>query len=401
MAVDLRVVIRNPWVQAGLWLLALALVAVTCWLLRPVLIPLFFAFLVAYSFDPVIDFFERLRMGRMVAIIVLMTILTSAIVLTPLFLLPNIISQSNSLMAASQSSVHTPPMVDLALNYLPVEYWMKELGWVPQDWVGDPRPVISAKVGELVQTNAREFLTLHAKEFIGIGRRASSNAAEIFGEVATKLLGLGVLFGNLVLFVFVAIYLLKDYDKIVAEAGTLIPLRHRDYAFHFFRQIDVQLRAWLRGQALVCFCIGAMYAIGFWLSGVPYGFVLAAFGGIVSFVPFLGLALTIGPAVLLTVLKFGFDNHVLGVIATFCVAQFLEGNIITPRVMGNSVGLGPVWVILALMVFGSTLGFAGLLLAVPIAAVLKVVVGEALIFYRNSDLFKGKSQPEKDAEIIL
>ena len=329
MAVDLRVVIRNPWVQALIWLASIALVVLTCWFLKPVLVPLFFAFLVAYSFDPVIDFFERLHMGRIFAILVLMFLITGAIILTPLYLVPSIINQSESLVASGKQQ-HTPDVVDLALGYVPAEYWMKEVGWVPKDWVGDPRPVITTKVGELVRDNAREFLTLHAREFVGMGKRASSNAAELFGEVATKVLGAVVVFGNLVLFVFVAIYLLKDYDHIVAEAGTLIPLRYRDYAFHFFRQIDVQLRAWLRGQILVCFCIGVMYAIGFWLSGVPYGFVLAAFGGIVSFVPFLGIALTIGPAVLLTVLKYGFENHVFGVIATFCIAQFLEGNIITP-----------------------------------------------------------------------
>ncbi len=118
-------------------------------------------------------------------------------------------------------------------------------------------------------------------------------------------------------------------------------------------------------------------------------------GGAVSFVPFLGLALTIGPAVLLTLLNYGFDWHVIGVVATLLIAQGLEGNVITPRIMGQQVGLAPVWVILAIMVFGSTLGFTGLLLAVPIAAVLKVLVVEGHAEYLKSEFFTdpGESIP--------
>lgn len=400
MAVDLRVVTHNPWVQAGLWLLGFALVGLVCWLLSPVLIPLFFAFLVAYSFDPVIDFFERLRISRIVAILILMFTITLVLLLTPLYLVPSIIEQSQNLVTTSQT-VRTPDMVDIALNYLPVEYWMKELGWVPQDWQGDARAVITARLGEMVQENAREFITVHARDFVGIGQRATANAAQLFSEVANKIIGFGVVLGNLVLFVFVAIYLLKDYDRIVAEAGALIPLRYREYAFEVFRKIDFNLRGWLRGQATVCLFLGVSYGLGFWLSGVPFWFILATIGGIVSFVPFLGIAITIGPAVLLTLLAHGLGGNVLGVLATFAIAQFMEGNIITPRIMGSTVGLAPVWVILAIMVFGSTLGFAGLLLAVPIAAVLKVLVGELVNYYRRSELYKGRSEAEKSADMVL
>jgi predicted PurR-regulated permease PerM len=113
------------------------------------------------------------------------------------------------------------------------------------------------------------------------------------------------------------------------------------------------------------------------------------FGGIASFVPYMGIALTIGPALGLTLLQHGVDWHLPAVVVAFWVAQAIEGSILTPKIIGEQVGLSPVWVILAIMVFGTTLGFLGLLLAVPIAAALKVLVDEAVAYYKGSPLFDG------------
>jgi predicted PurR-regulated permease PerM len=140
-------------------------------------------------------------------------------------------------------------------------------------------------------------------------------------------------------------------------------------------RIDIQLRAFLRGQAMVCAFLGMFYAVGLMVCGVPFA---------------IPLALTVGPAVVLTLLAHGVDWHLIGVVVTFVVAQVLEGNFLTPKIVGSQVGLGPVWVILAIMVFSSALGFVGLLLAVPIAAVLKVLVGEGVELYRSSSFFSGE-----------
>ncbi|MCC6144877.1 MAG: AI-2E family transporter, partial [Candidatus Hydrogenedentes bacterium] len=151
----------------------------------------------------------------------------------------------------------------------------------------------------------------------------------------------------------------------------------------------------LRGQGIVCLGLGVMYLVGFLISGVPFAVPLAIFGGVASFVPYLGFILTVGPALFLTLLEYGFDWHLLGVVGTFVVAQAIEGNLLTPKVMGAQVGLGPVWVILAIMVFSGALGFLGLLLAVPTAAVLKVLVVEAVRCYKESSLYQREASADR------
>jgi len=134
-----------------------------------------------------------------------------------------------------------------------------------------------------------------------------------------------------------------------------------------------------------------MYAIGLLIAGTPLGLLIAMFGMVASFVPYLGVVLTAGPALVLTLLKYGqIDWHVAAVVLTFVVAQALEGNVLTPKIVGSQVGLNPVWVILAILVFGNVLGFMGLLLAVPIAASLKVLVIEAVQRYKRSRVFESE-----------
>ena len=219
-------------------------------------------------------------------------------------------------------------------------------------------------------------------------KTASTSALRMARAVGDMFLSTFLFVGNFVLFAFVAIYLLKDYDHIVAHGDSLVPHRYRLKVRDIMGRIDRQLRSFLRGQFMVCCCLGTMYAIGLSIAGAPFALLLALFGAIASFVPYLGLVLTIGPAVILTIFYYsGIDWHLAGVLITFAVAQFLEGNFLTPKIVGSQVGLGPVWVILAIMIFSSTLGFIGLLLAVPIAAVLKVLAEEGLRLYRDSEFY--------------
>jgi predicted PurR-regulated permease PerM len=245
-------------------------------------------------------------------------------------------------------------------------------------------------LAQRVRSGALAFLQSHGGQVASGAEAAGAGLAQFLTTVGRGAFGMLLFFGNLALFSFVAAYLLKDYDHIMAAARELVPLGYRDKVFEVSAKIDGQLRSFLRGQMMVCVALGVMYFIGFRLSGVPFAFLIAVFGGVASFVPYLGLALTIGPAVLLCIVQHGgIDLHLLGVVMTFVIAQMLEGTVLTPRIVGDQVGLGPVWVILAVLVFGNALGFLGLLLAVPIAASLKVLIGEALAYYRASGLFTG------------
>ena len=385
----LRTVARNPWVRVGALVAALALVALVACMLSAVLLPLFFAFIVAYMFDPVADAMERKRIPRTAAVVLIVVALLVAVLALPVLVLPGVVHEAEQLVAAAASADFKDAWLDSMLNTEWMRGLVRELGWVEEDAEDfNARAVLTGRIGNLIKQRASQFMQTHAGDVASVGQRAGATAATLFASLGTGLLNIVVFLGNLVLFAFVAVYLLRDYDRIVAAADDLIPPRHRPKVRDIMHRIDLQLRAFLRGQAMVCAFLAFAYGLGMWLSGTPFAVPLALLGGLVSFIPYLGPIVTIGPAVLLTVLEHGIAWNLAGVIATFALAQALEGNFITPKIVGTQVGLGPVWVILAIMVFSSAFGFFGLLLAVPIAAVLKVLVGEALDRYRQSRLYQ-------------
>src|SRR5690606_13684673 len=149
----------------------------------------------------------------------------------------------------------------------------------------------------------------------------------------------------------------------VTSARDLVPPRYRPKTVEIVEKIDHQLRSFIRGQVTVCLSLGLMYAIGLTICDVPFALLIALFGTVASLVPYLGVAVTLIPALLMAYLGHGFDWHFVGVLITFAVAQGLEGNVLTPNIVGDKVGLHPVWVILAILVFGSALGFLGILIA--------------------------------------
>lgn len=436
----MRIVFENPWVRAGGLAALVVLMGLLAYLLSAVLVPLFFAFIVAYAFDPLIDLFERIKVRRMVGILSLLLFLFGAMMSVPIFVIPGLITEGEKLASRAATGLQDQ-WLDRALEKLPITQLIDQLetmSTAPDSSVQAPlteeeailrkhlratdalnragfdpaagttpetneaaeqnvRVRLLEQIGEIVRKNATTFVASNIREILGAGQTVGSTAAGVIGSVVSLLYGGAIFAGNVALFLFVTIYLLNDYDHIIAACDDLVPPRKRPQVRRIMGKIDQQLRAFFRGQGMVCACLGTMYCIGFLACGVPFAVPLAIFGGLASFVPYLGLALTIGPAVVLTLLVNGIDWHILGVLGTFALAQFMEGNFITPAIVGKQVGLGPVWVILAVMVFGSTLGFTGLLIAVPIAAVLKVLIGELLAYYRASALFGAESSPPDGA----
>jgi predicted PurR-regulated permease PerM len=394
----LKPVLQNPWVQAFGVLVALGLVVILCWLLSPVLVPLFFAFLVAYILDPVVDFFERFRIPRSASIAVLTVLLLSVLIAIPAFLIPSALSEADRLISLATNRPEDQTMSDWLARWverLPLDEWVKQAGWAPpEDSEFDPVAVIVARGVSYVRDHAKDFVQQHVSKFADAGQRAGYIAAFVFTYIGRSTYNLLLFIGNVVLFGFVSVYLLKDFDRVVAGARELLPLHYRSRAVDIVCQIDHNIHGWLRGQLFVCLCLGAMYAVGFTISGTPFAILIALMGGIASLVPYIGPIITVVPATLLTVVEFGtLDGHVVGVLITVAAAQALEGNVLTPKIVGTQVGLHPVWVILAVMVFASWFGFLGLMLAVPIAAVLKVFVMEAILCYKRSSLFNGDEPP--------
>lgn len=390
-------ILKNPWARLGALILALLVVGALGYLLSFVLVPLFFAFIVAYTFDPVIDWLEKKRLPRIGAVLLLMAFLVVGFIIVPIATLPSLVQEAQELvdqkMDGSDSS-----MLNNGLNMLPLGQMVEYLEWgTKEEWQENPAQILREQIGGYIQTHAADLARNNQDTISEIGTRAGKTVAGVVQSIGAFFTGSLAFFGNFLLFTFVTIYLLKDYDGIIATMDDLVPHRYRSKVREIMKRIDEQLRAFFRGQVTVCAFLGIFYGIGMMIAGVPFALTLAIFGAFASFIPYLGIVLTIGPAVLLTLLAHDLDWHVVAVLITFGVAQFLEGNILTPRIVGSQVGLGPVWVILAIMVFGSAMGFLGLLLAVPIAAVLKVLVVEAVTQYKQSSYFGAGKAVESES----
>jgi predicted PurR-regulated permease PerM len=195
---------------------------------------------------------------------------------------------------------------------------------------------------------------------------------------------------SLLLVPVLTVYLLKDIDRIIEAARELVPPPRREAILGPLREVDLALSQFVRGQLMVATCLGVLYSIGLVATGTPMGLTIGLFAGAVSFIPYLGLVLGLVPALALNLIEHGSIPLALGVIATFVIAQFLEGNFITPKIVGESMGLHPVIVIMAVIAGGSFFGLGGMLLALPIVAAGMVFARRIDAKYRASKFYTGE-----------
>ena len=185
----------------------------------------------------------------------------------------------------------------------------------------------------------------------------------------------------------VAFYLLRDWDEMVARIDAWLPVGYAGEIRACLRDIDRTIAGFVRGQATVCLILGAFYGIGLHLIGLDFGFLIGLFTGLISFIPYFGMLLGAAVGFAMAVAQFSDATPILLVGAVFAVGQIVEGNYLTPRLVGGSIGLHPVWVMFALLAGGVVLGLLGVMIAVPVAAVIGVLVRYGLKRYLNSDLY--------------
>ena len=212
----------------------------------------------------------------------------------------------------------------------------------------------------------------------------------------------GAIVAALIVPVF-AFYLLYDFDILVAKAGELIPPRHRSKANGFFREVDAVLGQFFRGQFTVMAVLAVLYSMGYGVIGVPLALPIGIMAGVLSFIPYVGSTLALATALLMTALDWQGWTQILWVLGVHAVIQGLEGFVITPKIMGDTVGISAIAVLFALLVGAELLGFTGVLLAVPAAAVTKILVQRIDERYRKSEFFvsgstggSSASEPPKD-----
>jgi predicted PurR-regulated permease PerM len=344
-------------------LLVVGVLLALLWVLKAALTPLVVAFVLAYLLDPLIDRFEAARVRRGLAIFLLLGLLGGGLAALLLFVIPRLVREVSAL------AERMPGYLDqLATRVVPAieERVGVDLPHTLEELLGPLRGTELSILGAL-----RDLLT---------------------GTLATLTGTVGTLIGLLVIPIL-AYYLLVEFDSLVARIGTWVPPRHRDYVFDKVRTIDRLISGFLRGQLLVAGTLGILYAVGFTVIGIDLAIGVGMLAGAMALVPYLGNIVALGTASLLSVLKFGVDYHLLAVLGWYVVVQNLEGFVLTPRIVGQSVGLHPAVVIVALLIGGDLLGFLGLLVAVPLAAVIKVFADEALDAYRGSSLFRSADPP--------
>lgn len=347
--------------QARYWGIAAAVFLLALWFLGNVILPFVVGGAIAYLLDPVADRLERAGLSRTLATVVIALVMVLVAVLLILAVIPFLVQQ---LIALAESA---PAYFQSLQAFLLARF-----------------PDLQDETSTIRQT------------IVSIGETIRSKG----GEFANALLGsaLGVI--NAVVFMVVvpvvSFYLLLDWDRMIARIDAMLPRDHAPVIRSLSREIDEKLAAFVRGQLSVCLVMGIFYAVALALVGLQFGPIVGAIAGAITFIPYVGALVGGALAIGLALFQFWGEWHWIGaVVGVFALGQFLEGNVITPKLVGESVGLHPVWLLFALSAFGSLFGFLGMLIAVPVAAMIGVLVRFGSDQYRESLLYRGAAPPEE------
>ncbi|RVT86883.1 AI-2E family transporter [Rhodobacteraceae bacterium CCMM004] len=346
--------------QAKYWGIAAAVFLLLLWFLGDVILPFVLGGAIAYMLDPVADALERLGLGRVLAtalITVFALLLFGALIL---LVIPTLVNQTSALIDAA-------PRIFQNLQAF-----------------------LTERFPSIMESDS----TLR-RSLVGLGETIQSRGGELLNAVLGSV---GGLVNTLVLFVIVpvvAFYLLMDWDRMVARIDALLPRDHAPTIRQLASEIDRTLASFIRGQGTVCLILGIYYAVALMLVGLQFGVVVGAIAGLLTFIPYVGALVGGGLAIGLALFQFWGDwIWIVAVWAIFQSGQFVEGNFLTPKLVGSSVGLHPVWLIFALSAFGAMFGFVGLLVAVPVAAALGVITRFAIARYKDSKLYLGYAPRE-------
>ena len=340
--------------------IVLLLAMVFLYFSRRVLTPFFLAFALAYLLDPVTDRLESLKVSRTVAVLILMAGFFSLVFGAGLLIFPMLKLQAEHL-------VHNLP------NYIVMI----------QEWI---KPLLGM-VGGVEPEKIQGILN---KEFLKVGelplKAVSSVTSFLWGSV-TGLFNFILLLANLVIIPVAMFYLLRDYDSINKKMLSLIPERRRERTLELMKEMDDVLAGFVRGQLVVGLFMAALYSIGLFSCGTPMSLFIGLVAGLANLVPYLGLVLGFLPAAVLTFMQAQDWMPVLGVVGVFAVVQALEGMVITPRIVGEKIGLHPVAIMLAVLLGAEFFGLAGVIIAVPAVAMLNVLFNHGLKQYKSSSFY--------------
>lgn len=343
------------------WVVWLVLLTIFCglfYVLRSVLLPFVAGIIIGYLLDPWATKFEKWGFNRSLATISVM-LLVVVFMVPALTLLFGVIDEQLGRFVA------------VIPNYL-------------SSFIKKIEPIM-LELQERFPSLEPEKIRLYIQSNM-------ANGLKLIGNVLRRLITSGFALFNLVSLLLitpvVAFYMLRDWNKFVEKVDGLLPKHSKKNIEKQAREIDTILASFIRGQLSVCVLLGTFYAVGLYFVGLDLGVLVGFLAGIISFIPFVGTIFGFIVSIAIAFAQFDSLMPVMQVVAVFAVGQFIEGNFLTPKLVGDSVGLHPVWIMFALLAGGVLLGFLGLMIAVPVAAIVGVLVRHAIINYKTSSLYK-------------
>ena len=339
----------------------LAIFSVTCillYLLAPILLPFIAGALLAYLGDPLVDRLETYKISRTNSVVIVFVVVFAFLLPFFVILIPLLEDQLKIFITKVPSYIH----------------WIGETARPMLDSVGVAVPKVD--VESLSQTLTKEWSAAGGL-LKGIITTLSKSGLAVMGWVA-----------NALLIPVITFYLLRDWDKLVAYIRELLPRNVEPKFSELTKESDDMLGAFLRGQVMVMFSLSVIYCIGLSILGVDFALLIGIIAGIISFIPYMGLIVGIAIATISALVETQSFLMVAGVIGVFTVAQVFEGFYLTPKLVGDRIGLHPVAVIFAVLAGGQLFGFFGILLALPISAVLAVLMRHAHDSYLESQMYK-------------
>jgi predicted PurR-regulated permease PerM len=355
--------------QYAFWVGALLVFALSIWLLHEILLPFVAGMALAYLFNPLASRMEKLGIGRLVASLLIIGAFVLAFIVLLLLIVPVLGGQLSGFMDNLPDYVRK---VQAAIAD-PSRPWLQKL-------VGNNLGNVDASFGDVVKEGAGWLTTFVKSLWSG-------------GQALISVLSL------MIVTPVVAFYLLNDWERMVAKIDSWIPIAQRATVRRLAREIDTAIAHFVRGQTGVCLILGSFYAVALTIAGLNFGLLIGLGSGLITFIPYIGSMTGLVLATAVAVGQFWPEwSSILIIVAIFLVGQFLEGYILSPKLVGESVGLHPVWLMFALLAFGYLFGFVGLLLAVPMAAAVGVIARFALRRYLESPLYTGRPTPVRTVE---
>jgi|SRR5579863_4091266 len=342
------------------WSVALAIFVGLLWLLSPILLPFVLGMAIAYVLDPLANRLSKRGMSRLMAALIILGGFVVALVLLLLFIAPVLARQFAGFIE------NGPAYAQRLQAFVsdPNHPWIKRV-------VGDNLVGADKSVGDVLN-QAMGYLT------------------GFVASLWTKGQALLSIFSLVIITPVVAFYLICDWDRMILTVDRLVPLPQRETVRSLGHEIDSTISAYVRGQTGVCLILGSYYAVGLTLAGLSFGLLIGVVAGLISFIPYVGSLTALVLSLAVALAQFIPDwSRIVMIAGIVLIGQFLEGNVLSPKLVGHSVGLHPVWLMFALFAFSYLFGFVGLLLAVPLAAAAGVLIRFALRRYLASPLYTG------------